>query len=139
MGAFDVIFDPEKNLQSLRERLEKAKDGVSDRVYGPIHQAFTNTIQHITQRVEDHAKTLTTGEMVGVGKRKKVVDTKVTTNTTMSVTDAEIRLEVAATAKGIATNEYGDSQNRPTGIVRQEAMSLQADAGQILKDVIGEA
>jgi hypothetical protein len=76
--------------------------------------------------------------MVGVGKRKKVVDTKVTTNTTMSVTDEEIRLEVVATAKGVATNEYGDSQNRPTGIIRQEALSLQTDAVQILKDVIGE-
>jgi hypothetical protein len=138
MGMFDIIFDPKDNLSSLKERLGKAKEGVSDRVYGPIHQAFMVATQRIAQRVEDNAKIVAMSEAAVSSKKSRAISTDVTTNVSTSVTEEEINLEVVATARGIATNEYGNSQNRPTGVVRQEALGLQVNAERILKDVLEE-
>ena len=122
---------PDGNLQNLRERLEKAKERVSGRVVGPIRQAFTEAVQHITTRVESQ-----TALMTGKSQSSK---SEVTPDTTESITDEEISLEVNLTARGIATSEYGDSQNRPTGVVRQEALGLQITVEQVLKDILKEA
>lgn len=130
-----MIFDPEGSLQSLRERLERAKEGVSDKVVGPIRQAFVEAIYHITSRVEAETIPLT----IMVKGKRQTLRSKVTSNTTESVTDEEITLEVNLTARGIATGEYGDSRNRPTGVVRQEALGLQINAEQVLKDILKEA
>ena len=138
MGAFSVIFDPDKHLQNLRERLENAQEGVGDKLVSPLKQAFLDTVQHITTRVEAQAVAFKTDKMAKKHE-KQPFSNKVTSNITESITDEEIRLEVIVTARGIAANEYGDSQNRPTGVIRQEALGLQIEVEQLLQDVIKEA
>lgn len=138
MGAFNVTFDPDKHLQSLMERLEKAKEGVGDKLVSPLKKAFLGTVQHITARVEAQTVAFRTDKMVK-RRKKQPFNNKVTSNITESITDEEIRLEVTIAAKGIATHEYGDSQNRPTGVIRQEALGLQIEVEQLLQNVIKEA
>lgn len=133
---FRMIFDPEERLQNLRERLEEAKDDTSQKVVDPVRQAFRATIQSINTRIKARVTPITTGEVIGA-KKKVAVDT-LRYSTSESITEEEIRLEVVTTAKGVATSEYGDSRTRPTGIVRQEALSLQMDVERILKDVLEE-
>ena len=132
MKPVDVIFDPGNRLQSLRERLRKAKEDTSQGIIGPVYQAFREATENITNRNElQHIPT-------GKPGKQQVIRQTTPPTITSTVTDEEIKIEAEYTAKGIIAHEYGDSQNRPSGVIRQEMQSLQSKVEEILKDVTKE-